>query len=43
MEGAVHGQPMDGCGTIRCACWTEHVHVNLLELDGFNYVWKIIC
>ena len=35
---------------IRIACWTEIVHVNLLELDsmillkmnGLEYVWKMI-
>ena len=37
--------------TVRIACWTEVVHVNLLELDsmillkmnGLECVWKMIC
>ena len=46
MKGVVHGRPMDGCGTVKNspdACLTEHVQVNFLELDGFNYVWKMRC
>ena len=37
--------------TVRIACWTEIVYVNLLELDsmillkknGLECVWKMIC
>ena len=37
----VHGQPMDGCGTVKNipnVCWTENFHVNWLELDGMDCV-----
>ena len=53
-ERVVHGQPTDYLGLlkiVRIACWTEVVHVNLLELDsmillkrnGLECVWEMIC
>ena len=53
-EGAIHGQPSYCLGLlkiVRNACWTEIVHVNLLELDNMillkmndlKCVWKMIC